>query len=82
MRFFPLSSTEKRSSVLRSHFLTKMLTIFRNYYSKYEESNAVFHFFYKCVIVTVEKIDDRWSQYRQLKTAQKGGDCLMRPNLT
>ena len=59
MRFFPFSPTEKRLSVLRSHFLTKMLKIFRNYYSKYEKSNAVFHFFSKYVIVRVEKIDDR-----------------------
>ena len=42
--FFPLSTTEKRLSVLRSHFLTKMLEIFRNYYSKYEEWNVDFYF--------------------------------------
>ena len=44
MRFLSLSPTEKRLSVLRSKFLTKMLEIFRNYYSKYKESNTDFHF--------------------------------------
>ena len=48
MKFSPLSPTEKRLSVLQSHFLAKILEIFRNYYSKYEESNADFHFFSKC----------------------------------
>ena len=44
-RDFPLyHRLIKRLSILRSHFLTKMLEIFRNYYSKYEKSNAGFHF--------------------------------------
>ena len=40
---FPLSPFEKRLSVLRNTFLTKMLEIYWNYYSKYEESNTDFH---------------------------------------
>ena len=42
--FPPLSPIEKRLSVLRSHFWKKMIDIFRNGYSNYEQSNAVFHF--------------------------------------
>ena len=44
MIFSPLSPIEKPLSALRSHFLTKILEIFRKCYSKYEKSNAVFRF--------------------------------------
>ena len=82
MRFSFLSPTEKSLSILRRHFLAKMLEIFRNLLLKVWGIESWISFFSKCVTTRVEKINDRWRQYRQKKNAQKGWNWLMRPTLT